>query len=297
MDGKGGVHRRSIKGEAVFMLPMLICFIPVVIIPFFYAIYMGFMRWNGISSERIFIGLQNYISIFTADPAFWESIWFSFRQTVAITLVSNILGLAFALVISSLPRKFQGLPRTLLLLPNIMGGVIMGFIWRFIFQRVFLAIAEVPIFSFLGQSWLGEPGPAFWAIVIVSAWQYSGYTMIIYIAGLTGIDNDIKEAARLDGPSPIRSFISITLPLIMPSVTICLFWVMVKSFTMYDLVSSLTVGGPYGTTTTVSMNLYEEAFSRNNYGLGSAKAIVFFMFILVISLLQVRFTKSKEVEA
>ena len=123
MDGKGGVHRRSIKGEAVFMLPMLICFIPVVIIPFFYAIYMGFMRWNGISSERIFIGLQNYISIFTADPAFWESIWFSFRQTVAITLVSNILGLAFALVISSLPRKFQGLPRTLLLLPNIMGGV------------------------------------------------------------------------------------------------------------------------------------------------------------------------------
>ena len=297
MDGKGGVHRRSIKGEAVFMLPMLICFIPVVIIPFFYAIYMGFMRWNGISSERIFIGLQNYISIFTADPAFWESIWFSSRQTVAITLVSNILGLAFALVISSLPRKFQGLPRTLLLLPNIMGGVIMGFIWRFIFQRVFLAIAEVPIFSFLGQSWLGEPGPAFWAIVIVSAWQYSGYTMIIYIAGLTGIDNDIKEAARLDGPSPIRSFISITLPLIMPSVTICLFWVMVKSFTMYDLVSSLTVGGPYGTTTTVSMNLYEEAFSRNNYGLGSAKAIVFFMFILVISLLQVRFTKSKEVEA
>ena len=162
---------------------------------------------------------------------------------------------------------------------------------------MFVSIAEITGIGFLGQSWLGEPIPAFWAIVIVSAWQYSGYTMIIYIAGLTGIDSDVREAVKLDGPSPVKEFISITLPLIMPSITICIFWVMVKSFTMYDLVSSLTVGGPYGTTTTVSMNLYEEAFTRNNYGLGSAKAIVFFVFILIISLLQVRYTRTKEVEA
>lgn len=285
------------KNGAVFMLPMLICFIPVIIIPFFYAIYMGFMSWNGISSEKSFIGLANYITIFTSDTAFWQSVWFSFKQTIAITLISNVLGLLFALLISSLPRYIQGLPRTLLLLPNIMGGVIMGFIWRFIFQRVFVSIAEITGIGFLGQSWLGEPIPAFWAIVIVSAWQYSGYTMIIYIAGLTGIDSDVREAVKLDGPSPVKEFISITLPLIMPSITICIFWVMVKSFTMYDLVSSLTVGGPYGTTTTVSMNLYEEAFTRNNYGLGSAKAIVFFVFILIISLLQVRYTRTKEVEA
>ena len=285
------------KNGAVFMLPMLICFIPVIIIPFFYAIYMGFMSWNGISSEKSFIGLANYITIFTSDTAFWQSVWFSFKQTIAITLISNVLGLLFALLISSFPRYIQGLPRTLLLLPNIMGGVIMGFIWRFIFQRVFVSIAEITGIGFLGQSWLGEPIPAFWAIVIVSAWQYSGYTMIIYIAGLTGIDSDVREAVKLDGPSPVKEFISITLPLIMPSITICIFWVMVKSFTMYDLVSSLTVGGPYGTTTTVSMNLYEEAFTRNNYGLGSAKAIVFFVFILIISLLQVRYTRTKEVEA
>lgn len=297
MKQTGGVYRKSLKGEAAFMLPMLLCFVPVIIIPFFYAVYIGFMRWNGISQAKEFIGLLNYATIFTSDPQFWKSVWFSFRQTVAITVISNVLGLTFALLVSSMPKNMQGLPRTLLLLPNIMGGVIMGFIWRFIFQKVFLSIAEIPGLGFLGQSWLGEPGPAFWAIVIVSAWQYSGYTMIIYIAGLTGIDSDIKEAARLDGPSPLKEFFSITLPLIMPSVTVCIFWVMVKTFTMYDLVSSLTVGGPYGTTTTVSMNLYEEAFSRNNYGLGSAKAIVFFVFILCISLLQVHFTRSKEIEA
>ena len=141
------------KNGAVFMLPMLICFIPVIIIPFFYAIYMGFMSWNGISSEKSFIGLANYITIFTSDTAFWQSVWFSFKQTIAITLISNVLGLLFALLISSLPRYIQGLPRTLLLLPNIMGGVIMGFIWRFIFQRVFVSIAEITGIGFLGQSW------------------------------------------------------------------------------------------------------------------------------------------------
>ena len=292
----GTRRKECLVNETIFLLPMLLCFIPVIIIPFFYAIYMSFMRWNGISSEKVFIGFLNYINIFTDDPGFWQAIWFSIRQTVAITIISNIMGLGFALLVSSLPKKIQGLPRTLLLLPNIMGGVIMGFIWRFIFQKVFLSLSQLPLLGFMGVSWLGEPRPAFWAIVIVSAWQYSGYTMIIYIAGLTGISSDIREAAILDGPSKAREFFSVTLPLIMPSVTICLFWVMVKTFTMYDLISSLTTGGPYGTTTTASMELYEEAFTRNNYGLGSAKAIIFFVFILAISLLQVRFTKSKEVE-
>ena len=289
--------KQSLVDQTLFTLPALLCFIPIVIIPFLYAIYMSFLRWNGISATKEFIGLLNFKNIFTNDPEYWQSLWFSIKFTVSTTLISNFLGLSLALLVYSLSSHIQGLFRTLFLLPNVMGGVIMGFIWRFIFQKVFVAISDFPLLGFLNQSWLGEPTPAFWSLVIVSVWQYAGYTMIIYIAGLTGIDKDIKEAARIDGCTSTRELFGITLPLIMPSITICIFWVMVKSFTMYDLASALTQGGPYQSTMTVSMELYAEAFTRNNYGLGSAKALVFFIFILIISFLQVRFTKSREVDA
>lgn len=290
-----GIKKGEMINEVIFLLPMLLCFVPIVIVPFFYSIYVSFMKWNGISSTKVFVGLQNFINIFKEGGDFWASMAFSLKSTVAITLISNVLGLLLALLVCSLPKKMQGISRTLLLLPNIMGGVIMGFIWKFIFQKGFIALAKVPFLSFLNQSWLGMPTPAFWAVVIVSCWQYAGYTMIIYIAGLCEIPQDVTEAAIIDGCSPIRKFFSITLPLIMPSITICIFWVMVKAVTMYDLTSSLTAGGPFKSTMTVSMELYAEAFTRNNYGLGSAKAIVFFFLILVISVLQVKLTKSREV--
>lgn len=289
-------RKYDMANQAIFLGPMLICFIPIIIIPFLYAIYMSFIRWNGISSIKTFVGLSNFKNIFTNDPEYWASLLFSIKSTITITIISNLMGLAFALLVCSIPRKLQGAARTMLLLPNIMSGVIMGFIWKFIFQKGFSSLAKATGLSFLAQSWLGDPRYAFWSIVIVSCWQYSGYTMIIYIAGLIGISRDINEAALIDGCPKTTHFFKITLPLIMPSVTICVFWVMVKSFTMYDLVSSLTEGGPFKSTMTVSMDLYAEAFTKNNYGVGSAKAIIFFVFILVISILQVRFTRSREVE-
>lgn len=282
--------------QVVFLGPLLLCFVPIVIIPFIYAVVMSFMRWNGISSVKSFIGFLNYHNIVFEDPDFWRALMFSIKSTVAVTIIANIMGLCFAVLICSSYKKMQGISRTVLLLPNIMGGIIMGFIWKFIFQKGFPALSNLPLLGFLDHSWLGDPVYAFWSIVIVSCWQYSGYTMIIYIAGLVGINNDIIEASLIDGCSGVRRFFSIKLPLIMHSITICVFWVMVKTFTMYDLVSSLTEGGPFKSTATVSINLYEEAFRNNNYGLGSAKAIIFFIFILVIAVLQVRFTKSKEVE-
>lgn len=286
----------NLLNEFIFLSPMLCCFVPVVIVSFFIAIYMSLTKWNGISSEKLFIGLQNYIKIITTDKKFFESVLFSAKSTLAITIISNTIGLSLALLVCSLPKKTQSIMRTIFLLPNIMGGIIMGFIWKFIFQKGFPVLAKLPILSFLQQSWLGRPTPAFWAIVIVAVWQYSGYTMIIYIAGLIGISEDIKDASKIDGCSKIKEFFRVTLPLIMPSITICVFWVMVKTFTMYDLPSALTGGGPFESTMTASMELYAEAFTRNNYGMGSAKAIIFFFFILIISLLQVKATKSKEVE-
>lgn len=289
-------NKNNIVNQFIFLSPMLLCFIPIVVIPFFYAIFISFFSWNGISATKVFVWFKNFKTIFTIDSEYWKSILFSAKSSLAITVISNVLGLALALLVSSIPRKLRGISRTLLLLPNIMGGVIMGFIWRFIFQKGFSALAKIPGLGFLAKSWLGDAGNAFWAIVIVAVWQYAGYTMIIYIAGLSCIDQSIKDATKIDGCSSFREFFSVTLPLIMPSITICTFWVLVKSFTMYDLTSALTDGGPYGSTMTASMNLYFEAFSKNNYGLGSAKAVVFSIFILIISLAQVKFTRSMEVE-
>lgn len=289
--------REAIAWNTVFLGPLLLCFVPIVLISFFIAIYMSLMRWDGISSIKIFIGLTNYKTIFTGELEFWKSVLFSTKQTIVTTLISNILGLSLALLVCSIPRIFQGFSRTMLLLPNIMGGIIMGFIWRFIFQKGFAALSQFPLLGFLAQSWLGRPKPAFWAIIIVSVWQFAGYTMTIYIAGLVGISSDIKDAVKIDGCGKFREFYSITIPLIMPSITVCIFWVMVKTFTMYDLTAALTEGGPFKTTMTVSMDLYAEAFTRNNYGLGSAKAIIFFIFILIISVFQVRLTRTKELQA
>lgn len=291
-----GIKRSNALNHIVFLGPMLLCFIPIVIFPFFYSIYMSFIRWNGISSVKTFIGLENYKTVFSDDPDYWRSILFSIRSTIYITILSNLLGLLLALLVTTIHGKLKDIYRTLLLFPNIMGGIIMGFIWRFIFQKCIPSLGKIPFLFFLDRSWLSDPTNAFWAIVIVSVWQYSGYTMIIYIAGLTGISSDIKDAVKIDGCSKLREFFSVTLPLIMPSVTICIFYVMVKTFTMYDLTSSLTEGGPYKSTMTASMDLYAEAFTKNKYGLGSAKAIIFFFFILIISILQVSFTRSKEVE-
>ncbi len=290
------IRRENALNQIVFIAPMLLCFIPIVIIPFLYALYMSFIRWNGISSVKTFVGFANFKQIFLNDREYWTAMLFSIKSTFTITLISNIMGLSFALLVCSIPRRIQGIARTLLLFPNIMSGVIMGFIWKFIFQKGFPSIAQITGLGFLARSWLADPQAAFWSITIVSCWQFAGYTMIIYIAGLMGISKEIHEASLIDGCPGILRFFKITLPLIMPSVTVCVFWVMVKTFTMYDLVSSLTEGGPFKTTMTVSMDLYAEAFTKNNYGLGSAKAILFFFLILAISSSQVAFTRSREVQ-
>lgn len=290
------IRRENARNQIIFIAPMLLCFIPIVVIPFLYALYMSFIRWNGISSVKTYVGLMNFKNIFLQDREYWTAMLFSIKSTFTITIISNILGLSFALLVCSIPKRLQGFARTLLLFPNIMSGVIMGFIWKFIFQKGFASIAQMTGLRFLAQSWLADPKAAFWSIAIVSCWQFSGYTMIIYIAGLMGISKEIHEASLIDGCPGISRFFKITLPLIMPSITVCVFWVMVKTFTMYDLVSSLTEGGPFKSTMTVSMDLYAEAFTKNNYGLGSAKAILFFVLILVISSCQVAFTRSREVQ-
>ena len=211
-------------------------------------------------------------------------------------VISNILGLFFAALLTK-KLKIRNWGRTALLLPNIMSGVILGYIWQFIFTRAFPALGELLGWGVFQQSWLGTPQTAFWGIAIVSIWQWTGYTMIIYVAGINSISADVQEAAMLDGATGLQKFFRVTLPLIMPSVTICLFWTITRACTMFDLPFALTAGGPFRSSETIAMNIYTEAFTRNNYGLGSAKAMLFFAAVLIVAQLQVFVTSKQEVQA
>lgn len=173
----------------------------------------------------------------------------------------------------------------------------LGFIWQFIFVKGFAAIGNATNLGFFNLPWLGTKGTAFWAIVIVFVWQTAGYLMVIYISSLNNVPKDILRRTEIDGASRGQVLRSIIIPLVMPAVTVCLFLAISWSFKMFDLNLSLTKGGPFGSTESVAMNIYNEAYTNNRLGLGTAKAVIFFIVVAIITSLQVRFTKSKEVEA
>lgn len=182
-------------------------------------------------------------------------------------------------------------------MPNVIGGLLLGFIWQFIFIKGFATMGDLTGLSFFNLPWLGDATTGFWAIVMVFIWQSSGYLMVIYIASLSNVSKEVLEAAEIDGASRMQVLRNIILPLIMPAVTIGLFLAISWSFKMFDLNLSLTKGGPFKSTESVAMNIYNEAFLNNRYGLGTAKALLFFLIVALITVIQVRITKSKEVEA
>ncbi len=181
-------------------------------------------------------------------------------------------------------------------MPNVIGGLLLGFIWQFIFVKGFATIGELTQLAFFQLPWLGDAPTAFWGLIIVSVWQTAGYLMVIYIAGLSNVPRELTEAAYIDGATRFQTLRHITLPMIMPAVTVCLFLTISWAFKMYDLNVSLTQGGPFNSTQSVALNIYEEAFRNNRYGLGTAKALIFFVVVALITLVQVSITKKREVE-
>ncbi|MNJ48816.1 Trehalose transport system permease protein SugA [compost metagenome] len=182
-------------------------------------------------------------------------------------------------------------------MPNVIGGLLLGFIWQFIFIKGFATLGDITGWSFFNLPWLGDATTGFWGIVLVFVWQSSGYLMVIYIASLGNVSKEVLEAAEIDGASRWQMLKGIIVPLIMPAVTVCLFLAISWSFKMFDLNLSLTKGGPFKSTESVALNIYAEAFQNNRYGLGTAKALLFFVIVAVITMVQVKITKSKEVEA
>ncbi|MCF0148891.1 MAG: sugar ABC transporter permease [Clostridium sp.] len=283
--------RKIDKGFWLFIAPSLFALIMVVLIPFIIGIYYTFTNWNGANPNYDFVGFSNYANLLK-DVQFIYSFKITIIYTIASVITINLLGFALAYFVTR-NLKTKNFLRTGFFMPNLIGGLILGFIWQFLFNSVFTSIGTKFGSSLLSTSLLQERTTAIIAMLIVSAWQYAGYIMVIYVAALENVPTDLIEASKIDGANGIQSFKNITLPMVAPSITVCLFLTLANSFKLFDLNFSLT---PLKTTEMLALNIYSEAFVSNGMGVGQAKAIIFFIFVTAISITQVYFTKKREVE-
>ncbi len=284
----------NFKFFLAFAAPTAFIFITVIVIPFVYGLAMSFTDTNGISSTNQFVGFQNYIKVFQ-DKIFWKSMLTTLKYVLGCVILTNVLAFVIAYLLTTGIRG-QNFLRAAFFTPNLLGGIVLGLVWRFIFQNAVVYIGtslHIPIFE---QSWLADPDKALITMVIVTVWQLSGYMMIIYVAGFMGISKDVLEAADIDGCNYMQKIIKVEVPLMVPSFIICLFLTLSRCFMVYDVNISLTKGEPFGSTVLVSLNIFREAFNNQNYGTGQAEAFLLFLIIAAISLTQVYAGKKMEVE-
>lgn len=278
----------------LFTLPLVFVFTTVVLIPFIIGIGYSFFSWDGLPlNPKVFVGVDNFIKLFS-DTRFLSSAGHTIFFTLLAIIIINVLGLTFALIVTT-KLKVRNLARTMLFMPYLIGGLILGYIWKFIFSDAFANIGEQTGLTNFFFNWLLDYDYALVALVVVATWQMAGYIMIIYIAGIQGIPEDVIEAASVDGAGFFNTLFRIKFPLIMPSFTICLFLTLSNCFKIFDVNLSLTGGGPNNATEMFAMNIYNEIFQLNNYGYGQAKAIIFFIVVASVTLVQVSITKKKEV--
>jgi len=291
--------QRKLKKAGLFALfvgPAFLAFALIVLIPFFTGMYYAFTDWNGVTGNIKWVGLDNFTYLFTEDKQFQASFWLTLRYTVVAIILTNAVGFGLALLVTRM-LKTRNILRTVFFLPNLIGGLLLGFIWQFIFIKGFASIGQLTGLSFFKLSWLGDEKTAFWGIVIVSVWQGAGYIMLIYTAALQNVPQELLEAAKIDGANRWQTLRHITLPMVAPAVTVCLFLTISSSFKIFDVNLSLTNGGPFKATEMLALNIYTEAFVNNRYGLGEAKALVFFIVVALITVIQVTYTKRKEIES
>ena len=289
-------RRQEAALDALFLGPAVILFSMIVVASFILGIYYAFTDWNGISLSSNWVGWENFRIIFTEDRQVGYSALFTLRLTLTAVVLSNVLGLGLALLVTR-SIKFANGFRAIFFLPNVIGGIILGFIWRFIFTSAFPALGDLTGMAFFELPWLGDAFTGFWAIIIVFTWRTTGYLMVIYIAAIVAIDDSLIESAQMDGASAVQMFTRIILPLIVPAITICLFLMLSWATKIFDVIFSLTRGGPFAATEAFALNIYFEAFETNNYGLGSAKAVLFFIVVGIVTLIQVTLTKRLEIES
>ena len=270
----------------VFVLPTLIAFLIAFAIPFVLGIYLSFTEFTTVQDAK-FVGFANHIEAFSEGDDFLNALWFTVRFAVTSVITINVFAFILALLLT---RKIFGtnLFRTVFFMPNLIGGIVLGYIWQLIINGVLLNF---------GYSITSDESFGFWGLVILMNWQMIGYMMIIYIAGLSAVPTDIVEAAKVDGAGALTTLFKITIPSVMPSITICLFLTITNSFKLFDQNLALTAGAPGGRTKMLALDIYETFYSKiGSEGVGQAKAVIFFIIVAVIALTQLALTRRKEVE-
>jgi len=286
--------KKSLSKFGIFAaLPLSIFFI-VLAVPFGQGLFLTFTDWDGFGYEK-FIGVGNYARSFQ-DPEFWATLTFTLKFVLVSLVAVNAVAFGLALLVTA-KLKSKNIFRTFFFVPNLIGGVVLGVIWQFIFNTALVSISSKFGWSIFQSSWLNETDTAFWALIIVTVWQSSGYMMIIYITGLISIEQDVIEAARVDGASALRTLLAIKVPLMAQAFTISLFLTLRGGFMAYDVNVALTGGGPYRTTELISMHIFQDAFAYGNFGTGQSKAVIMFAMVAIAALVQVTVSKRMEVQS
>ena len=276
------------KYSPIFVLPTLVAFTIGFIIPFFEGLYLSFCQFTTVKNAK-WIGIGNYQKVF-ADEAFLHSFGFTVKYAVVAIIVINVIALGLALLLT---RNIKGtnIFRTVFFMPNLIGGIVLGYIWQILINCV-LSLVGQPLLALNSQA-------GYWGIIILTAWQQIGYMMIIYIAGLQNVPDDLIEAAQIDGATQWETFWKVKLPMIMSSITVCVFLTLTNSFKLFDQNLALTGGEPNHLTEMLALNIYQRFYARAGMqwkGLGQAKAVLFCILVVVISFAQLKATRSKEVQ-
>lgn len=270
----------------IFTLPTLIAFAFAFIIPFVMGLYLSFCKFTTVKNAE-FVGLQNYVTAFGSGQKFLSALLFTTCFTIVAMVTINVFAFGIALLLT---RKIKGtnIFRTVFFMPNLIGGIVLGYTWQQMINAVLLKYETTIVtnakFGFIG-------------LVLLMNWQMIGYMMIIYIAGLQNVPTELTEAAKIDGATSWQTLTKVTIPMVMPSVTICLFLTLSNSFKLFDQNKALTNGAPMNKTEMLALNIYNTFYGKPGFeGVGQAKAVVFFLIVVIIALVQLKFTRSKEVE-
>ena len=269
----------------IFVLPTFLAFILGFIAPFIMGIYLSFCKFTTVTDAK-FIGFSNYLKIFT-DPSFVHALWYTALFTVVSVILINVLAFTVALLLT---KGFKGtyIFRTVFFMPNLIGGIILGYIWQLLLNGILLYFNRTLTYS----STYG-----FWGLIVLMCWQQIGYMMIIYIAGIQNISGDLIEAAKIDGANARQILRNVTIPMVMPSITICTFLTLTNSFKLFDQNLALTNGEPSKMSEMLALNIYNTFYGRTGWeGVGQAKAVVFFILVAIIALAQNKITRRKEVQ-
>ena len=287
------MEKKLFRQYLVLVIPGLIIFTIGLIVPLFLSLRYSVTSWDGMSAEKTFVGLKNYVNLFK-DKEFIDAWWFTIKFTIGNTIIQNVLALLFAVALDS-GIRWQTVYRTALFVPCLISAIIVGFIWLKMFSNVLPEINE-----WLGTNinflLFGDSKTVLGGLLIANNWQWVGYWMLIYLAGLQSVPGDLHEAAKVDGANAVQRFFHVTIPMLAPAITICVVGITTGSLKVYDLLVSSTKGGPGRASTSIIYQTYTTAINGRQYGYGSAMTVTLVVVLLMVAMIQVKGLRKKEVQ-